>query len=363
MRYKIILLLALSSLLFLNTFIYTQEFSISGIVEKASPSIVQIIIYDITGTERTQGTAFFIAPGKILTNSHIVEDAYSAEIYSEIEYYNQIIILKIDKEVDLALLDVEVHGEAFLTLEENQEIRPGQRIITIGNPMGLEKTISDGLVSAMRGIPGGIQIIQISAPISPGSSGGPLLNMDGHVIGVTSAMLSEGQNLNFAIGIETINNFLNSPDNPQILHEARSRVLWRTILKRVESIILALIALVFSGGIWVIILIIVFVISIIGGIFKGLFRLIKAPFQKKKKDNLEKYGFISDPEPYEQLDSHESENEEVQFATSEEENIEDTDTFTFHCWKCGEEVEADSIDRPEKVECWNCGTTLLVPIE
>ena len=135
-------------------------------------------------------------------------------------------------------------------------------VLAIGNPLGLELTVSDGLISAVRGIPGKLQLIQISAPISPGSSGGPLINLQGSVIGVTSASLSEGQNLNFAVGIETLKQFLQMPAKPEPLKKAQTRVLWRTILKWVINIVVGIIALAFGGGSWIIFIIIIFLCSV-----------------------------------------------------------------------------------------------------
>lgn len=261
--------------------IYAQEQSIADIVEGAIPSVVQIVVYDITGAKRGEGSGFFIGPDKILTNAHVIENGYSAEVFSESEYYDRVTILKSDSNIDLAVIKVDERNEAYLPLEQKQEIRPGERILAIGNPLGLEKTVSDGLVSAIRGVPGGLQIIQISAPISPGSSGGPLLNQQGRVIGVTTAMLSEGQNLNFAVGIRTITNFLDEPDNPRQLHEAKARILWRVILKWVANIIVWLIALAFGGGWWIVIIVIL-IFTLIGWVCKNLYRWVAALFRRSE---------------------------------------------------------------------------------
>ena len=343
-------------------FLFAQGQSLSDIAERAMPSVVQVVIYDITGTQRGQGSGFFIEPGKILTNAHVVENAYSAEIFSDIEYYDQVTVLKSDKGVDLALIVVDDRGESTLALEEKQEIRPGQRIIAIGNPMGLKQTVSDGLVSAIRGIPGEIQVIQISAPISPGSSGGPVLNQEGRVIGVASAGLSEGQNLNFAIGIETIMDFLTKPDNPRQLQEAGSRVLWRVALKWIVTIVLGLIALVFGGG-WWIILIIILILWFIGWVFKSLYRLVTVPFRKRRRDIIKNYGSNEKSYSHEEISDDKSLDEAGLFGDIENDDEEAEDIFTFHCWRCGAEVHVDILDRPDTVECEECGTKLKVPEE
>ena len=362
MAKTITLLCVFACLLYPKALLSAEEQSVSDIAERASPSVVQIIIYDITGTMRGEGSGFFIAAGQILTNAHVIEDAYSAEILSDIEYYDRVTVLKSDQDVDLALLSVEDRGESTLSFEEKQEIRPGQRIITIGNPMGLEKTVSDGIVSALRGIPGRIQVIQISAPVSPGSSGGPLLNEKGHVIGVASATLSEGQNLNFAIGIETIMDFLKEQNNPQQLHKAKSRVLWRVIIKWIGTIVLGLIALAFGGG-WWIIFIIIMILWFMVWVFKSLYRLVTAPFRKRRRDIIDNYGSNEKSYSYEEASDDKSLDEAGIFADIEKDDKEGEDIFTFHCWKCGSEVHVDVLDRPHSIECDECGTKLSVPKE
>lgn len=349
-------------LLIPKVFLYAQSRSVSDIAESAIPSVVQIVVYDITGTQRGQGSGFFIAPGEILTNAHVVEGAYSAEIFSDTEYYNQVTVLKSLEDVDLALLSVDDRTEITLKLEKERKIRPGECVITIGNPMGLEKTISDGLVSAIRGIPGESQVIQISAPISPGSSGGPLLSQQGCVIGVISATLSEGQNLNFAIGIETIREFFKKPNDPHQLHKARARVLWRAILKWIVNIFLGLIALAFGGG-WWIIFIIIMICSGLVWLLKRLHNLIMMPFRKRRTNTAGKYlydtksSFCEEP-PYN------PEREETNLFTDIENNEQtDSDLFKFHCWKCGTEVYVDFSDRPDSIKCDECGTKLPVPKE
>jgi len=84
----------------------------------------------------------------------------------------------------------------------------GERIIAIGHPMGLEQTVSDGIISAFRKVSEGLSLIQITAPISLGSRGGPILNLRGEVIGVSTLFLGKGQSLNFAVSGKYINEML-----------------------------------------------------------------------------------------------------------------------------------------------------------
>ncbi len=333
-----------------------QEYSISEIIEKATPGVVQIVTYDITGARRGLGSGFFIAPGKLLTNAHVMEKAYSAEVYSENEYYNKLTILKYDEETDLALIEVGLRNETIIPLEEEQGIRPGQRIITIGNPLGFEKTISDGLISAIREASGNVQIIQISAPISPGSSGGPLLNLNGNAIGVTTSMIKEGQNLNFAIGIESIFSFLHHSDEARALPPAKSRVLWRAILRRIVAVVVGLLALVVSGvGWWIFV-----VIFVIGSLFVGLFKftkgVVKKLLQKKEEEVTPIYEPGKGPEGPELYAMDKS------FPEDEANSlIERNNHFTFHCWKCGAQIKVKLDLSSESIECPNCGTLVLIP--
>jgi S1-C subfamily serine protease len=140
------------------------------------------------------------------------------------------------------VLEVNSIGEPIISLTDGSNLRVGQRILAIGNPLGLERTVSDGLISATRDS-GGFQTIQITAPVSEGSSGGPLLNMQGSVIGITYATYEEGQNLNLAIGIKTIKWFLKTPDNPEKLKTAGSYIPGKIIRNWLKNIAISIVAL------------------------------------------------------------------------------------------------------------------------
>ncbi len=195
--------------------------SVEDIFKYVSPAVVTIVVYDDIGEEIALGSGFFIGKGKILTNAHVVEGAYSAEVRSLRKTYQDITIIKRDDFVDLAVLSVQSVGEPVISFADDSDLRVGQRVLAIGNPLGLERTLSDGLISAIRDSVG-FQTIQISAPISPGSSGGPLFNMQGQVIGVTYAGYDEGQNLNLAIGLKTLKWFVKTPDHPEQLKKAHT---------------------------------------------------------------------------------------------------------------------------------------------
>ena len=111
-------------------------------------------------------------------------------------------VLATDKVRDLAV--IKIHGKTFrtLTLGNSHQVQVGEEVVAIGNPLSLESTVSNGIVSGIRTVEEeGGKFLQVTTPISPGSSGGPLFNMAGEVVGITTMYLKGGENLNFAIPI------------------------------------------------------------------------------------------------------------------------------------------------------------------
>ena len=172
--------------------------STEDIFKQARGAVVEILTQDKAGTPLKTGTGFFVsADGILLTNRHVVEGAASIGAKTEQgAYFFCQGILAEPKDADLVVLKFEAKDVPFLELASGIHGAPGQKVIVIGNPLGLEGTVSEGIISAIRSDQG---LVQISAPISPGSSGSPVLTEDGKVIGVATLQSREGQNLNFAI--------------------------------------------------------------------------------------------------------------------------------------------------------------------
>jgi len=176
------------------------------LVRRIKPSAVAIETFDIRGEKLSRGSGFFIDTDRVVTNRHVIDGAYRAEVHSiSGNSYPVKNVLAVDAEGDVALLRVNAPGNLGRPLSlDRTSPQEGESIVVIGNPFGLEGSVTNGIVSAVRDIPGFGRIIQITAPISPGSSGSPVVNMQGQVIGVATLQITGGQSVNFAIPSERI---------------------------------------------------------------------------------------------------------------------------------------------------------------
>jgi len=190
--------------------------SLPSLIKRIKPSTVIIFTYDDKGDFLKLGSGFFISQnGDVITNYHVIQGASSAEIKtSDGKTYLITYIVAGDEQNDIIRLSVNIPSQYVYPLSLSKTIpEVGERIFVYGSPLGLENTVSDGIVSAIRDIPDYGRIIQITAPISPGSSGSPVLNLQGEVIGIASFQMVEGQNLNFAIPSEKITSLILIEEN------------------------------------------------------------------------------------------------------------------------------------------------------
>jgi serine protease Do len=181
--------------------------NLPAIVKRVEPSTVVILTYDAEEKLIGQGSGFFVSQnGDVITNRHVLLGAVHAEVKTlEGKIYPITRIVAEDNEADIIRVSVDIPLKHVKPLSVSGLIpEAGERIIIIGNPLGLERTVTDGIISSVREILGFGKIIQITAPISSGSSGSPVVNMHGEVIGIATFQIVEGQNLNFAIPGERI---------------------------------------------------------------------------------------------------------------------------------------------------------------
>ena len=203
--------------------------------EFASPAVVKLVMLDDAGKEIGSASGFIIAIEKkrtfphmtVVTNYHAVRPAVSIDVLlasgecGEVEG-----VLSEDEAADVAILDASQVGKKPPTRALEMACGPdppvGARVYAIGSPKGLSNTLSEGLISGYRDRGDLERWIQITAPISPGSSGGPLLDATGAFLGVTTGFLQDGQNLNFAVPAKEVARLLNTPRGARELWEGSS---------------------------------------------------------------------------------------------------------------------------------------------
>jgi S1-C subfamily serine protease len=181
--------------------------TIPEIVARAKQAVVQITTFDQNRQPLKTGTGFFVSgDGYLLTNNHVIAGgSYVLAQTSAGAAYNFEAVVVRSTDPDLAILKFSTTDVPHLQLGSSAEAVEGQKVLVIGSPEGLQGTVSDGIISAFRD---NRTYIQITAPISPGSSGSPVLDESGQVIGMATLVFREGQNLNFAISSERIKSFL-----------------------------------------------------------------------------------------------------------------------------------------------------------
>jgi serine protease Do len=200
---------------------------VSSLVKQIGEAVVQV------RTPEGLGSGFFInADGYLITNFHVIEGEteISVEVYNQLngqldrETYKQVKIIAINKFHDLALLHIEDKDAPkfkYITLGSSDNLSVGDSVFAIGSPLGLERTVTQGILSTKTRELEGELYLQTSTQINPGNSGGPLFNLAGEVVGVTNMKITFGEGLGFAIPVELVKNFLDhrdafaySTDNP-----------------------------------------------------------------------------------------------------------------------------------------------------
>jgi serine protease Do len=216
-----------------------QERSVRELVNELGAAVVQV------RTPAGLGSGFFINPdGFLLTNFHVTEGEtqISVEVYLlrngqiERKTYKQVRIVALNKFADLALLRIEEKDApkfSYVALGDSDKMAVGDTVFAIGSPLGLERTVTEGILSTKTRQFEGELYLQTTAQINPGNSGGPLFNLRGEVIGITNMKITFGEGLGFAIPIEAVKYFLNhresfaydndNPSNPYHYLEPPSR--------------------------------------------------------------------------------------------------------------------------------------------
>jgi len=190
------------TILLCTFFVTHAEFTASQIAQKYSQSVVTIIALDENDQPLSLGSGFFLnEKGDVATNHHVLEGCYKAIIKTTTGEKGSLIeIIRDDSYLDLIVAESTFKNTIPLPLGDSDIILVGPDMVAIGNPAGVEGTESKGIKSGIRKVDD-FTLIQITAPISPGSSGGPVFDLSGEVIGIATSYLEYGQSLNFAMPV------------------------------------------------------------------------------------------------------------------------------------------------------------------
>lgn len=203
--------LSASFLLTITSLCYASELTPAEIARVASQSTVEIEVLN-RGEVFSTGTGFIVdSSGLIVTNYHVIEDGDELRVRLDSgEEFRRVFVLSHSERFDLAIIKISSAELPALRLGSSASLRAGDEIFVLSNPLGLARSFSQGHVSARR-VLDGVELLQISAPISSGSSGGAVLNTEGEVVGVATAMLMDGQNINMAMPIKYVKGLLSEP--------------------------------------------------------------------------------------------------------------------------------------------------------
>lgn len=191
----------------------TSSFDTVELIKGAKPAVV--LIKGLTGNNNeVSGSGFIVdGSGTIVTNLHVVQELKAGGVrLANGDIYDKITVRAFDERKDLAVIQIAGFELPMLPLGNSNSVQAGEQVVLIGNPRGLEASVTTGIVSAIRPLDEGFQVIQTDAAVNPGNSGGPMLNVKGEVIGVVSFKLRGAENLNFAVPINYVRGLLSSKD-------------------------------------------------------------------------------------------------------------------------------------------------------
>lgn len=188
-----------------------RQDQVPALVQRTGGAVVSISVFDSQGAALGQATGFLLSDGRIVTNFHALEGAARVEVLTATDELlgTATYAVNLSSRVDVAILPRIGEPPAFVALSE-REPEVGESIVVIGSPRGFANTVSDGIVSAYRTMEGR-RLMQTTAPISPGSSGSPVIDAEGAVVGMSVGILPDAQNVNFAIPARDIRAVAGSP--------------------------------------------------------------------------------------------------------------------------------------------------------
>ena len=204
-----------------------RSLSPQEIYKSDTPGMILIETYDDEGHKRGLGSGFIVASdGTAITNYHVIRGASRATVkFADGTVGSVEGVKSYDRTRDLAVVQVTPAPRTVLEIGDSDKMKVGDTVVAVGSPLGLQNTMSEGIVSGLRN-----GVIQISAPISPGSSGGAVFDEYGKVIGVSAAQMVAGQNLNFAIPINWAKPYLNGQTSKSLTDVAAENTVSTNVL-------------------------------------------------------------------------------------------------------------------------------------
>ena len=211
----------------------THAQDVTQLAKRTLAATVYLEMADTNGKLISYGSGFFVSPTTIVTNFHVIAGTAKgiAKSVDKTRTYRIQGVVATDTKNDLAILKVKVPSTKLLRLGDSNKVRIGEKVYVAGNPKGLEGTFSDGIISRIS-TQDNSKRLQMTAPISPGSSGGPVLNSKGEVIGVAFMTLRGGQNLNFAIPSKYVKTLLDTKALVTPLSKVKENISADTYYKR-----------------------------------------------------------------------------------------------------------------------------------
>ena len=205
---------------------FSQSLDAVEVARNLSPAVV--LLRGTTAEGTILGSGFVVSSdGKIATNLHVIRDFRSGSVrLSSGEEFNSFSILAFDEKKDLAIIKVAGSMLPSVRLGNSDDVQVGEPVLIMGNPLGLQGSVTTGVISAIRDDPfgGGFRTLQTDAAVSPGNSGGPVVNRRQEVIGIVDFMIVGGTNLNFALPVNYLRNSLDSVLSPISLEELRLKL-------------------------------------------------------------------------------------------------------------------------------------------
>lgn len=203
-----------------------QSFDSAEITKKVAPAVV--LIKGTTNTGDVLGSGFIISTdGKIATNLHVVEGLRNGGVQlASGEKFDSFSVLAFDARKDIAIIKIPGFDLPSVPLGNSNTIQVGEPVLAVGSPLGLQGSVTTGVISSVRDDPagGGFKVLQTDATANPGNSGGPLVNRRGEVIGIITFKIGGSENLNFAMPVNYLRGLMESPLSAMTLEELRLKL-------------------------------------------------------------------------------------------------------------------------------------------